>query len=157
MKTRTKTYLWSILVTLAVGGLAAFLTRNNMEVYETINKPNLAPPGFLFPIVWGVLYVLMGVSVANVIIKCRENGAYVMPCIGIYAAQLVVNFFWSIIFFNFRAFLFSFVWILLLWVLVILMIKCFYKISKGAAYINIPYFLWVTFAAYLNYMIYTLN
>lgn len=157
MKTKTKNYVWSILITLAVGGLAAFFTRNSMNIYESINKPAFAPPGFLFPVVWGILYTLMGFSVANVITKGMEEGAYTLPCIVVYVLQLVVNFFWSIIFFNLRNFLLSFIWLLLLWVLIILMIKCFSKISPLAAYINVPYFLWVTFAAYLNFMIYTLN
>lgn len=157
MKTKTKTYIWCILITLAVGGLSALLTKGNMDVYETINKPPLSPPGFLFPIVWGILYVIMGASLANILIKGREKGIYTVPCVKIYALQLAVNFFWSIIFFNMRAFLFSFVWLLLLWVLIIVMIDRFSKISKISAYVNIPYFLWVTFAAYLNFMIYRLN
>ena len=74
MKTKTKTYVYCILITLAVGGLSALLTRNNMDVYETINKPPLAPPAILFPIVWGILYVIMGASLANILIKGRENG-----------------------------------------------------------------------------------
>lgn len=157
MKTKTKTYIFSILITLAVGGLSALLTKGNMDVYETIDKPPLAPPGFLFPIVWGILYVIMGASLANILVKGREKGIYTVPCVKIYALQLVVNFFWSIIFFNMRAFLFSFVWLLLLWVLIIVMIDGFSKISRISAYANIPYFLWVTFAAYLNFMIYRLN
>ena len=157
MKSKTKTYVYSILITVAIGGLSAFLTRNNMDVYESINKPPLAPPAVLFPIVWSILYVLMGISLANVIIKGREKGVYSFPCVKIYALQLAVNFFWSIIFFNFRAFLLSFIWLLLLWVLIIVMIDCFAKASKVSAIINIPYFLWVTFAAYLNFMIYRLN
>lgn len=157
MKSKTKTYICSILITLAAGGLSAFLTRNNMDVYESINKPPLAPPALLFPIVWSILYVLMGISLANILIKGREKGIYTVPCVKIYFLQLAVNFFWSIIFFNFRAFLLSFIWLLLLWVLIIKMIDCFSKISKSAALINIPYFLWVTFAAYLNFMIYRLN
>lgn len=157
MKTKTKIYIFSILITLAIGGLSALLTKGNMDVYETIDKPPLAPPGFLFPIVWGILYVIMGASLANILVKGREKGIYTVPCVKIYALQLVVNFFWSIIFFNMRAFLFSFVWLLLLWVLIIVMIDRFSKISRISAYANIPYFLWVTFAAYLNFMIYRLN
>lgn len=149
--------MWSIVLTLAVGGLSALLTKNNMDVYETINKPPLAPPGFLFPVVWAVLYVIMGISLAMVLIRGREEGIYTVPCVKIYVLQLAVNFFWSIIFFNLRAFLLSFVWLILLWVLIIVMIDRFSVVKKLAAYINIPYFLWVSFAAYLNFMIYRLN
>lgn len=154
---KTKTYVWSVVITLAVAGLSALLSMRNMDVYDSIVKPSFAPPAILFPIVWGILYILMGISIANVIIKAREKGVYALSCIKIYALQLTVNFFWSIIFFNLRAFLFSFIWLVLLWVLIIVMIKCFSKISPFAAYINIPYFLWVTFAAALNFMIFKLN
>ncbi len=157
MKSKTKTYVYSILFTLAVGGLSALLTKGNMDVYENITKPALAPPGWLFPVVWGVLYTVMGMSLAMVLNKGKDRGEYVLPSVRIYGFQLAVNFLWSIIFFNLRAFLFSFVWLLLLWVLVAAMIFRFYPVCKWAAFINIPYFLWVTFAAYLNFMIYRLN
>ena len=157
MKSKTKTYLWCIGLTLAVGALSAFLTMGNMDVYEEITKPPLAPPAILFPIVWTILYTLMGISLAGVIIKGRKDGKYTLPAIRTYVVQLAVNFFWSIIFFNLRAFLFSFAWLFLLWFLIIDMIFKFYKISRISAYINIPYFIWVTFAGYLNLMIYILN
>jgi len=157
MKSKTKTYLWCIGLTLAVGALSAFLTMGNMDVYEEITKPPLAPPAILFPIVWTILYTLMGISLAGVIIKGRKDGKYTLPAIRTYVVQLAVNFFWSIIFFNLRAFLLSFAWLFLLWFLIIDMIFKFYKISRISAYINIPYFIWVTFAGYLNLMIYILN
>ncbi len=157
MKSKTKTYLWCIGLTLAAGALSAFLTMGNMDVYEEITKPPLAPPAILFPIVWTILYTLMGISLAGVIIKGRKDGKYTLPAIRTYVIQLAVNFFWSIIFFNLRAFLFSFAWLFLLWFLIIDMIFKFYKISRISAYINIPYFIWVTFAGYLNLMIYILN
>lgn len=157
MKSKTKTYLWCIILTLAVGALSALFTMGNMDIYDDIVKPPIAPAGYIFPIVWTILYTLMGISVANIIIKGREKGTNILGAVGIYIIQLAVNFFWSIIFFNFRAFLFSFAWLLLLWFLIINMIFKFYRISSLSAYINIPYFLWVTFAAYLNFMIYILN
>ena len=157
MKSSTKTYLRCILITLAVGALSAYITRNNMDVYKSIEKPPLAPPGFLFPIVWTILYALMGTSLALVITTGRRECTYTFPSLKVYVYQLVVNFFWSIIFFNCRSFLFAFIWLVLLWVLVGIMIFRFYGINKAAALINIPYFLWVTFAAYLNFMIYLLN
>lgn len=157
LKQSKKTYLRCILITLAVGALSAFLTRNNMDVYSSIEKPPLAPPGILFPIVWTILYTIMGVSLSMVIIKGRTEGIYTYPSLKIYVYQLAVNFFWSIIFFNCRSFLFAFLWLVLLWVLIGIMIFRFYGINKLAAILNIPYFLWVTFAAYLNLMIYILN
>ena len=157
MKSKTGTYLWCIGLTLAVGLVSALLTMGNMDVYNEINKPPLSPPAILFPIVWTILYTLMGISLAAVIIKGRKDGEYTLPAIRTYVIQLGVNFFWSIIFFNLRAFLFSFAWLFLLWFLIIDMIFKFYKINRLSAYINIPYFIWVTFAGYLNLMIYILN
>lgn len=157
MKSKAKTYVLSVLFTLGVGALSAFLTRNSMDVYETINKPPLSPPSVLFPIVWTVLYILMGISFANILIRGREEGIYTLPSVKIYLAQLAVNFFWSIIFFGLRSFALSFLWLVLLWVLIIVMIDNFSRVSKFAAYINIPYFLWVSFAAYLNFMIFRIN
>lgn len=144
-------------LTLAVGALSAFLTMGNMDIYKTINVPSFAPPGFLFPIVWTILYTLMGISVANIIVTGKENSLHIVPAVRTYILQLAVNFFWSIIFFNMQNFLFSFIWLILLWVLIIDMIVKFYSISKLSAYINIPYLLWVTFAGILNFMIFILN
>ncbi|MBQ4100135.1 MAG: tryptophan-rich sensory protein [Oscillospiraceae bacterium] len=154
MLKKIKPYVISIGIALAVGGLSALLTQNNMDIYNEIIKPPLAPPGFLFPIVWTVLYVLMGISSARVWVKDKESSKGVLF---IYALSLVVNFFWSIIFFNMRMFLSSFIWLILLWVLIILTIKGYLKISKFAGILQIPYLLWVTFAGYLNLMIYILN
>ena len=157
MKSKTKTYLWSIGLTLAVGVLSALLTMGNMDIYETIEVPSFAPSGFIFPIVWTILYILMGISVANVIITGKEKSLYILPAIRTYILQLAVNFFWSIIFFNMQNFLFSFIWLILLWVLIIDVIVKFYSVSKLSAYINIPYLLWVTFAGILNFLIFRLN
>lgn len=156
MKT-LKTYVVAILIPLAVGALAAFLTRGNMMLYDQIVKPPLAPPPILFPIVWTLLYILMGISSARVYLKKQSMSQEVSSALTVYALQLGFNFFWSLIFFNLRAFFFAFWWILILWVLIIIMILKFRKIDGIAATINIPYLLWVTFAAYLNLAIYILN
>ena len=155
---KDKTYIVfiiSIAISLAVGGLSAFLTRNSMDIYQSINQPLLSPPAILFPVVWTILYILMGISSAIVYIHGKETD--VSGALKIYAFQLVVNFFWSIIFFNMRAYLFAFVWLIILWLLIISMIVSFRKISSIEAYLQIPYFSWVTFAGYLNFMIYFLN
>lgn len=157
MWNKIKPYIISILIALGVGALSALVTRDNMDIYERIVTPPFAPPGFLFPIVWTVLYTLMGISSARIYLKGKEEGAFVGDSLKVYALQLAVNFFWSIIFFNFEAFLFAFIWILLLWVLIIIMIRKFYAVDPLAAWLQIPYFLWVTFAAYLNLAIYMLN
>ncbi len=152
MLKKLKPYLISVAISVGIGALSALFTMGNMDVYENINKPLLSPPSFLFPVVWSVLFILMGISSAIVYLKGGGGKA-----LFIYALQLAVNFFWSIIFFNMQAYLFSFLWLIVLWVLIIIMIVKFYKVSPLAAYLQIPYLLWVTFAGYLNLMIYLLN
>lgn len=154
---KLKPYIISILIALGTGGLSAFLTKNSMEVYKNINQPPLAPPMILFPIVWLILFILMGISSAIIYTKRSTNPREALSGLIIYGLQLIVNFFWSIIFFNMQAYLFAFIWLLLLWVLIIMMILQFRKISPLAAYLQIPYLLWVTFAGYLNIMIFLLN
>ena len=154
---KIKPYVVSILIALGVGGLSAFLTRGNMNIYQNIVTPPLAPPGILFPIVWTVLFTLMGISSARIYLKGKEGNSHVSEALKVYALQLIVNFFWSIIFFNMQAYLFAFIWLILLWVLIIVMIRKFYQIDPLAAWLQVPYFLWVTFAAYLNFAIFILN
>ena len=144
----------SIVIPLAVGGLAGFLTMNSMGFYETINKPQLAPPGFLFPIVWGILYTLMGISSYLI---WREHTAESRMALYIYAVQLVLNFVWPLLFFNGRMFLLSFVWLLALLAIVVFMTVRFYNINKVAGLLQIPYILWLIFASYLNFAIFLLN
>ena len=128
-----------------------------MNIYEEIITPPLSPPSVVFPIVWTILFTLMGISSAMIYLKKESYPDEVSEGLRIYAFQLALNFFWSIIFFNMRAFTFAFVWIVILWIAIIAMILKFYKINKPAAYLQVPYALWVTFAAYLNIMIAVLN
>lgn len=154
---KIKPYVISILIPLAVGGLAAFLTRNNMDIYSELIQPPLAPPAILFPIVWTILYILMGISAAIIYINRNKKPVIATRSLRIYGASLFVNFLWSILFFNFRAFLFSFIWLLLLLFLVIYTIILYRRIKSIAAYLQIPYALWVAFAGYLNFAIWLLN
>ncbi len=151
---RKSTYITAILIPLAVGGLSALLSRNGMQAYRTLEKPPLSPPGVVFPIVWSILYILMGISSA--MIWCSDNQEKTQA-LKLYAAQLAVNFFWSIFFFAFGWRLFAFFWLLLLLALTAMMIKSFYQIDKKAAYLQIPYLLWLLFAAYLNFGVWMLN
>ena len=157
MNKKIRSFIIAIIIPLAVGGLSALLTMGSMDLYETIIQPPLAPPAILFPIVWTILYTLMGIS--SGIIYNSQNGTEAARnnALAVYALQLFINFIWSIVFFNLRAFLPAFVLILVLWVLIIVMIIRFYKIDKTAALLQIPYLLWVTFAAYLTLAIYILN
>lgn len=155
MKTKKfTTLILSLIISLGTGALSALITRNNMNIYEFFAKPPLAPPAWLFPVVWTILYTLMGISAYLVAVS---DSKYKGPALFTYALQLIVNFFWSIIFFNGNRFLFAFIWIILLIVLVIFMIADFYKVNKTAAFLQIPYLLWITFASYLNLGIYLLN
>ena len=157
MLKKIKPYVLSAAVALAVGGLAALLTRGNMRIYAELAVPPLAPPAVLFPIVWTVLYVLMGAGYAMVKAEKTEKPVEVKSASRVYWIQLAVNFLWSIIFFNLREFLFAFIWLVLLWILILLMIARFAAVSKTAAYLQFPYLLWVAFAGYLNLMIYVMN
>ncbi len=156
MKLNKRLLFVCIAIPLIVGGGAALLTQNSMEIFSTVVKPPLAPPGWLFPIAWTILYVLMGISSYLVLTSDVENDEKI-KAMQIYGYQLVVNFLWPTFFFNFGWYFFSFLWLMLLWILVFFMIRNFYEISKPAAYLNIPYILWLTFAAYLNLGIWWLN
>lgn len=156
MKINKLLLIKSIAIPIVMGAVSGFLTRNAMQDFEALNQPPLSPPGWLFPIVWTILYVLMGIS-AYLIKVADASTEEIDDALTIYRYQLIVNFLWPVFFFNFGWYLFAFVWLILLWILVIFMIRSFYKISKPAAYLNIPYLIWLTFAAYLNFGVWWLN
>ncbi len=156
MKPENKTLIKSIAIPLAVGGLSAFLSGGGMQTFESITKPPLSPPGWLFPVVWTILYTLMGIA-SYLVYQAEASVASKEKALAIYGYQLLVNFLWPIFFFDFGWYLFSFFWLLLLWVLVFWMIRLFYDISKTAAYLMMPYLIWLTFAGYLNLGIWILN
>ena len=145
-----------IAIPLLVGGVSAFLTQEEMKVFEELNKPPLSPPGWLFPVVWTILYILMGVS-SYLIIRSGAEKTEINRALAVYVYQLIVNFLWPTFFFNFQWYLFSFMWLVLLWLLVLVMIVRFYNISKLAGVLQIPYLIWLTFAGYLNLGVWLLN
>ncbi len=149
-----KPYIISLSVTLAVGILGGVVTYLGMDEFSTLTQPPLSPPGFLFPVVWTILYVIMAIGAARVYIKGKRK---LSDGLIVYAVQLFFNFFWSVFFFGFGLYLFSFIWLVALWLLVLLMIVLFYRTDKLSAYIQIPYLLWLTFAAYLNMGVFLLN
>ncbi|MGN0628353.1 MAG: TspO/MBR family protein [Oscillospiraceae bacterium] len=144
----------SIAAALGVGGISALLTKQSMPIYSSLNLPALAPPSWVFPIVWTVLFVMMGMAAAMV--WCSNGEKFDTPLI-LYAVQLGVNFFWTIIFFNLQAFFFAFIWLLLLIVLIIATAVLFYRQNKAAGWLFLPYFAWVCFAGYLNFGVWVLN
>ena len=149
-----KKLLINLLIPLSVGGLSAFLTRNSMELYETIVQPALSPPAWLFPVVWTLLYVLMGISAYFIFISDSE---YKIEALTLYGIQLVLNFIWPLIFFLGQNFLIAFIIIAVLWYSVLKMIQAFSAVRPLAGTLQIPYLIWLTFAAYLNLTIYFLN
>ena len=138
-------WIKSILIPVVAGGIIGFAISSFMD-YNTLNKPSLSPPGFLFGIVWTILYILMGISYG---ILDTRNLAYYL--------QLIVNLIWPILFFVLKARLLSSIWIVLLLILIIYMIVTFNKKNKLAAYLQIPYLIWTAFATYLNIGVYLLN
>ena len=156
-KRKIAVYAIAIAIPLATGLFSALLTMDSMQIYSEINTPPLAPPSILFPIVWTILYVLMGISSGIVWQKRNEAPAQVNTAISYYAMSLAFNFVWSIIFFNFRQYLFAFIWLLGLLYLIVRTILAYKPISPVAAYLQIPYALWVSFAGYLNFAIWLLN
>lgn len=142
----------SILIPLAVGSISSLLS-GNMSQMNYI-QPDFTPPTIVFPIVWTILYVLMGISSYIIYESDHPNKS---KALRIYGIQLFFNFFWSILFFRFSAYFLSLIWLLVLIILIIIMIFRFYKISPIAAYLQIPYLLWCMFASYLNYVIFVLN
>lgn len=147
-----KIYLKSILIPLLVGGIVGFLISGSID-YNTLEKPPLSPPSILFPIMWTILYALMGVSYGIL----KSNNLIDSNINSIYYLQLFVNALWSIFFFILKWRFFAFVWILLLLALVIIMTIKFYNKNKIAGLIQIPYILWTAFATYLNLGIFLLN
>ena len=145
-----------IFIPLLTGILSGLISSSGIKNFNIINKPPLSPPGFLFPVVWTILYILMGIA-SYLVITSGQSKTKIKDALITYYLQLFFNFFWSIIFFNLEWYMFAFVWLLILWVLIFNTIISFYEISKTAAYLMLPYLLWVTFAGYLNLGIYLLN
>lgn len=157
MKQHTwKTYAAWILLAEAVGGLSGWLTRDGAKAYgQSIVQPPFSPPAIVFPIVWGVLFALMGVGAARIYLSLASQAR--TNSLRIFLLQLAFNFFWSILFFNLQFFGAALVWLLILWGLILWMIFSFRKVDPLAAWLQVPYLLWVSFAAYLNYGVWLLN
>lgn len=153
VKIEWKNLITCIAIPLAVGSLSALLTQNSMRAFEAMDKPPLSPPGWLFPVVWTILYILMGIASYLVLTSGKPND----DALTIYGIQLIFNFFWSILFFNLGLCLIAFIWLVVLWLLILRTTILFFRIVKAAGILLIPYLLWVTFAGYLNLGICLLN
>lgn len=156
MKIKLKRLIVCLAVPLIIGGLSALLSGPGMELFASLEKPPLSPPGWLFPVVWTFLYLLMGLA-SYLVLESGGEQKQISAALTMYGVQLAVNFFWSIFFFNMQLYLFSFFWLVLLWCLILATLISFYRLSKPAGLLLVPYLLWVTFAGYLNLAIALLN
>lgn len=156
MKIQWKKLFLFLAIPLAVGGLSALISGGGMKAFQTLEKPAFSPPGWLFPVAWTVLYLLMGLA-SYLVFESTVSMRQKRQALTAYGLQLAVNFFWSIIFFNSEAYLLAFLWLLLLWGLIMITLYRFYRITPAAGWLLVPYLLWVTFAGYLNLGIYLLN
>jgi tryptophan-rich sensory protein len=138
MKDKIRNYAVSIAISLGTGILSALVTMGNMDLYSEITRPPLSPPSILFPIVWTILYTLMGISTAMIYEEKDAQADDVKSALTVYAISLFLNFFWSIFFFNMQAFLFSFIWLVALWISILITIIKFYRIKPIAGILQIP-------------------
>lgn len=156
MRVKWRPLLLALAIPLAVGGLSAWLTRDQMAAFSQLDQPPLSPPAWLFPVVWTLFFLLMG---AASYLVWRDGAGRPDAARGLvlYGMQLLVNFGWSLLFFNGKFYFFSFLWLLLLWGLILATLARFARVQPRAAWLLTPYLLWVTFAGYLNFGIYLLN
>lgn len=142
-----KSLVVSLFISLGTGILSALLTGGGMRQYADLYKPPLAPPGWLFPIVWTILYILMGVASWRIY---ESQGSDRRLALSLYGNQLLLNMVWPLLFFELKVYFFAFAWLLLLWLLIYLTIRQFLPIDRRAGLLLVPYLVWVTFAGYLN-------
>lgn len=156
LKIKWKALILCVAIPLLVGGVAGFISKDSMKIFEELNKPPLSPPGWLFPVVWTILYTLMGIASYLIFTSWGEQEG-IARALKLYGWQLLFNFLWTIWFFNFGWYWFSFIWLVVLWVLILATTIAFSRVSKRVAYLLIPYLVWVAFAGYLNLSIANLN
>lgn len=156
MKIDWKKLLICLGIPLAVGALSALISRGGMMAYSNLVQPPLSPPGWLFPVVWTVLYLLMGYA-SYLVLTSGADSEQIRRALALYGAQLLLNFLWSPVFFGFQWRLVAFFVLIALWVLIYLTIRAFSEIDERAGDLLLPYLIWVTFAGYLNLGVYLLN
>ena len=159
-KINVKSLIINLAIPIGVGLIAGLISMGGMDRYQTLNKSELSPPGYIFPIVWTVLYILMGISayiISESRLSVKRQEKYRDKSLTTYAVQLGINFFWPIIFFNSQNYLFALFWLILLLAVVFYMTWQFWQIEQSAAYLQVPYILWLIFAGYLNLTVFLMN
>lgn len=156
MKMQKKPLIINIAIPLLVGALSAWLTKDSMKTFEQLNQPPLSPPGWLFPVVWTILFTLMGIA-CYLVVTSQAPTEVRKSALWTYGIQLAFNFLWSIVFFNLGWFLFAFVWLIILWLLILGTAVQFDRIHHTAGRLLVPYLAWVAFAGYLNFGVFLLN
>ena len=151
-----KSLILALALPLAAGGLAAFLTKDSMIMFKVLQKPPLSPPGWLFPVAWTILYILMGIA-SYLVWTADVSSARKERALTVYIMQLAANFIWPLIFFGMELYLLAFIWLIVLWLLAAACTVLFWYISEKAGKLMLPYMLWLSFAAYLNFGIWLLN
>ncbi len=150
-----KSLIVNILIPLAVGGLSTVFG-NAIHGFDGINKPGITPPEILFPIVWSILYLLMGIS-SYLIYNSSASKEVKKSAFTFYAIQLILNGLWTLVFFRFKLFFLAFIWVLVIILFLAITIYKFYKIKPIAGYLQIPYLLWLIFASILSYNVFLIN
>ena len=155
MWTKIRPFIGFSALALLVGGLSSVITQGEMEAFSALRQPPLSPPGWVFPVAWTILYLLMGVGMA--IVWRGSDGERRRSAVTIWGVQLAANFLWPLLFFLWQLRLLSLVWLVVLLILVAKMTSEFEKTNVNAARMQIPYLLWLLFAAYLNLGVWILN
>lgn len=155
-KIRIWTLITAMLIPVAVGVFSAFLTGSDMNIYENMNRPFLAPPGWVFPIAWTILYIVMGIA-SYLVYTSDADAEAKRRALTFYAAQLAMNFFWSTLFFTYSRLMIAFIWIVVMWILTMICMIKFLKINTAAGMMMGVLLLWTTFAAYLNLASYIMS
>lgn len=153
LKLRWKALIAALAAPLLIGAISALLTRESMRDFEALQKPPLTPPGWVFPVVWTILFLCMGIASY----LASASGQRSRTALSVYAVQLAFNFLWPLLFFRFQLYLPAFIWLIMLWILILATLLLFRKISRAAGWLMLPYLLWVAFAGYLNYAVFRLN
>lgn len=151
---RWKPLFLSLGISLGTGALSGAIVSNAAQQYKTLQLPPGAPPAWLFPVVWTILFFLMGISAYRVWVSGSPERTGALK---LYGAQLVINFVWPLLFFSAQQYFAAFIWLVLLWIFAAAMIIRFYRVDPAAARLQLPYLFWLTYAGYLNLLVFRLN